>query len=178
MLASLTGLKKLGQPVPDVYLVVDTKRSFPQATQRYTPSRSFFQWAPEHDISVPFLRVILYTSGGSSCIHSSSLFSTLVVEIIFPCSTDHTVMVSPMTCPPSSAAQIPDTPSPTTTIVNVISRFIVSLSFCIITCTWPQPAKWLHRRGKFGDIDRPVCRQCRWYAFPAFMENRMRGGAA
>ncbi len=68
---SLTGLQKLGQPVPDSNLWPALKSLAPQQTQRNTPLKWPLAYLPEKAGSVAFMRVTMNCSGVSRFCHSS-----------------------------------------------------------------------------------------------------------
>lgn len=73
-LAFVAGRVKLGHPVPESNLSSESKSSFPQHTQRYTPGSLEALYFPVNAGSVPFCLVIRYCSGVSSARHWSSVF--------------------------------------------------------------------------------------------------------
>src|SRR3954452_696393 len=73
------GSVKLGQPVPESNLVLESNSSAPQPAQRYTPSSCLSQYLPVNARSVPPLRSTSYCSGVSSSRHCWSVFSIFVV---------------------------------------------------------------------------------------------------
>src|SRR5271157_2259980 len=68
---SLTGLQKLGQPVPDSNLLLASKSLAPQQTQTNVPLKWPLAYLPEKGCSVAFIRVTMNCSGVSSFRHSS-----------------------------------------------------------------------------------------------------------
>src|SRR5208337_462892 len=68
---SLTGLQKLGQPVPDSNLVLASKSLAPQQTQMKVPLKWPPAYLPEKAGSVAFIRVTTNCSGVSRFCHSS-----------------------------------------------------------------------------------------------------------
>src|SRR5271157_2388120 len=68
---SLTGLQKLGQPVPDSNLVLASKSLAPQQTQTKVPLKWPLAYLPEKAGSVAFIRVTMNCSGVSRFCHSS-----------------------------------------------------------------------------------------------------------
>src|SRR5271166_5677759 len=68
---SLTGLQKLGQPVPDSNLLLASKSLAPQQTQTNVPLKWPLAYLPEKGCSVAFIRVTMNCSGVSSFCHSS-----------------------------------------------------------------------------------------------------------
>src|SRR5918995_459332 len=83
-LLSSRGAQKLGQPVPESYLVSDENRGASHATQRYTPSALLPLYSPLKGRSVPFMRVMRYCSGVSSSCHSSSVFCIFLGVSVMP----------------------------------------------------------------------------------------------
>src|SRR5271157_1216355 len=67
----LTGLQKLGQPVPDSNLVLASKSLAPQQTQTKVPLKWPLAYLPEKAGSVAFIRVTMNCSGVSRFCHSS-----------------------------------------------------------------------------------------------------------
>src|SRR5271157_5196205 len=68
---SLTGLQKLGQPVPDSNLWLASKSLAPQQTQTKVPLKWPLAYLPEKAGSVAFIRVTMNCSGVSRFRHSS-----------------------------------------------------------------------------------------------------------
>ena len=66
--------KKLGQPQPESNLASETNNFLPQQTHWYVPASFVFQYAPVKARSVPFSRVMRYSSGVSKACHSASDF--------------------------------------------------------------------------------------------------------
>src|SRR5262245_32420034 len=69
------GSVKLGQPVPESNLVVESNSSAPHPAHRYTPSSWQSQYLPVNARSVPAWRSTANCSGESSSAHSWSVFS-------------------------------------------------------------------------------------------------------
>src|SRR5208337_5076223 len=67
----LTGLQKLGQPVPDSNLVLASKSLAPQQTQTKVPLKWPLAYLPEKAGYVAFIRVTMNCSGLSRFRHSS-----------------------------------------------------------------------------------------------------------
>src|SRR5689334_14917386 len=70
------GSQKLGQPVPESYLVDDMKSALPQQMQRNIPFSCRFQYSPVKARSVAACRVMSYCSFVSWAFHSASVFTT------------------------------------------------------------------------------------------------------
>src|ERR1700722_6739714 len=69
------GAQKLGQPVPDSNLVLESNRAVSQHMQRKTPFSWLFGFSFVYGCSVPDSRVTSNESGESCFRHSSSVFS-------------------------------------------------------------------------------------------------------
>src|SRR5580658_3369787 len=75
------GCQKLGQPVPDSNLVLESKRTVLQQMQVYRPSAWLLAYLPVKGTSVPAWRVTSNCSGVNCFFHSAGGFSTLSTSI-------------------------------------------------------------------------------------------------
>jgi hypothetical protein len=81
------GCQKLGQPVPDSNLVLESYNAVSQQMQRYRPSAWLDAYAPEKGRSVPARRVTSYASAESWLCQSASLlisFATRSSPVLRP----------------------------------------------------------------------------------------------
>src|SRR3989344_6221153 len=77
-LTVLSGLRKLGHPVPASNLSFARKSGLPQAAQWYVPPFSVSQYRPENAVSMLPCRIIRYRSGFSFFLNSSSFIAPRV----------------------------------------------------------------------------------------------------
>src|SRR5215472_8773617 len=97
MFSLAIGVQKLGHPVPESNLVAELNTAVSQQMQRNTPLSWTFSRAPVNGVSVSACRVTSYDRGGSSALHSASVFSTAGTDTTpfrSPASVNSTMLTS------------------------------------------------------------------------------------